>query len=110
MAEVLQGAGYSTVEIASPVEALRKVKFHKFDALVLDVYMPEMSGLLFHAKLKLLDPVLSERTLFVSGKVTRDELRRHFESQPNFLLKPFDIGEFTRRVAAILPPKPRAAA
>jgi CheY-like chemotaxis protein len=107
MVEVLEGRGFEVVGLTSPVDALKKAKLHKFDAAVVDVYMPEMSGLLFHAKLKLADPALAARTVFVSGHVKLDDLRRHLESLPTFVAKPFDVEDFVRTVKKVLPATPR---
>src|SRR5438093_5269270 len=77
MDEILSLAGYQTLSLASPLEALSKARIQKFDALVLDLYMPEMSGMLLHAKIRVFDPELATRTVFVSGYIGRDELRAH---------------------------------
>lgn len=110
IAEILRNLGHEVVPLPSPVEALRKVRLQKFDAAVVDIYMPEMSGLLFHAKLKLVDPELARRTLFVSGHFSREELRRELEGTQQFLQKPFDVNELVQKVSAVLPPVPRASA
>lgn len=105
--EILMDQGYATVAVTSPTEALRKAKREKFDALILDVYMPEMSGMLFHAKLRVVDPELAERTVFMSGYVSQDELRQHLTSTPTFLEKPFKAQDLGERVGKVLPSKPR---
>lgn len=107
MTEILLGQGFQVVGLTSPVDALKKVRLYKFDAAVVDVYMPEMSGLLFHAKLKVVDPALAARTVFVSGHVKLDDLRRHLESLPTFLAKPFRVEDFVDTVRKVLPPTPR---
>ena len=105
--EMIAHEGYETVPVSSPVEALQKAKRHKFDALVLDVYMPEMSGMLFHAKLKLFDPELARRTVFISGYVSREELREHLSHSPAFLEKPFKAKDLLDTLGKLLPPVPR---
>lgn len=107
MTEILSAQGFEVVGLTSPVDALKKARIHRFDAAVVDVYMPEMSGLLFHAKLKVFDPVLAARTVFVSGHVKLDDLRRHLESLPTFLAKPFRVEELVDTVRKVLPSTPR---
>jgi CheY-like chemotaxis protein len=110
MSEVLSDCGYETSAFTSPVGALQKARLRKFDAAVIDIYMPEMSGLLLHAKLKMIDPGLASRTLFVSGHFSREELRRDFETSPNFLPKPFLNEDLVEKVNSMLPPSPRGIA
>lgn len=105
--EMLEAQGFDTVAVASPVAALKRVKREKFDALVLDVYMPEMSGMLFHAKVRMMDPELAGRTVFMSGYVSRDELRQHLSSTPTFLEKPFKAQQLSEVVSKVLPSQPR---
>jgi DNA-binding NtrC family response regulator len=105
--DILQESGYEAVGTASATDALQKVKRQKFDGLVLDVYMPEMSGMLFHAKLRLIDAELARRTIFMSGYVSRDELREHLIGKPSFLEKPFKAEQLTAHVERVLPEVPR---
>lgn len=105
--ELLQGSGYETLALASPVEALKKARMQTFDALVLDLYMPEMSGMLLHAKIRVFDPELANRTVFISGYIARDELRNHLNATPTFLEKPFKTEDLVTMVAGVLPPQPR---
>ncbi len=107
MTEVLTREGFDAVGLTSPVDALKKARMIKFDAVVVDVYMPEMSGLLFHAKLKVVDPELANRAVFISGHVKLDDLRKHLASLPTFLEKPFRVEELVSRVRQVLPTVPR---
>ncbi len=43
--EILASAGHTTEETASGKEALRALKAGKFDAIVSDIWMPEMDGI-----------------------------------------------------------------
>ncbi len=107
MADILEEAGMRVKTTDSPLDVLRIVKLHKFDALVLDVYMPELPGMLLHAKLKLIDAELAKRTIFVSGHFSREELRADLEKSASFLAKPFQPDALLEAVRKVLPPKPR---
>jgi len=106
--EILNNEGWEVQATTSPLDALQIVKLHKFDALVLDVYMPELPGMLFHAKLKLLDPDLARRTVFVSGHFNRDDLREHLEQSAQFLPKPFEPEALVSTLHKVLPDKVRS--
>lgn len=105
--EMVAGQGYRCASTTSPIEALQRIKKEKFDVVVLDVYMPEMSGMLFHAKLRMVDPQLYKNTIFISGYVSLAELREHLSSSPAFLEKPFKAKELVGAIARILPATPR---
>jgi len=105
--EMVVGQGYQCSSTTSPIEALQRIKKDKFDAVILDVYMPEMSGMLFHAKLRMADPDLYKHTIFISGYVSLAELREHLSSSPAFLEKPFKARDLVDVIAKILPATPR---
>jgi CheY-like chemotaxis protein len=108
MAEMLEGAGWKVDAFSNPGEAIQRIKRTRYDALVLDLYMPEIPGLLFHSKLKFIDRELWSRTVFVSGHFSTDELRRSLEGTPRFVPKPFKSEALVGIVAMALPEVPRA--
>lgn len=110
MTEVLGASGWKVEAFSSPLEALNRAKRNKFDALILDVYMPELPGMLFHAKLKIFDRELAGRTVFVSGHFSRDELRRDLEKSAILLPKPFSPSQLVELVGKLLPQSPRSVA
>ena len=83
--------------------AIQRVKRTRYDALVLDLYMPELPGLLFHSKLKFIDRELWTRTVFVSGHFSTDDLRRSLEGSPRFVPKPFKAEALVGTVGMALP-------
>jgi len=108
MADMLQTAGWSVEALSNPVEAISKVKRSRFDALVVDLYMPELPGLLLHSKIKFIDRELWKRTVFVSGHFTSEDLRRSLEGTPRFVPKPFKTETLLGTVGLALPQTPRA--
>lgn len=107
VSDIIEGEGWGVRAMHSPQDALRVVKLHKFDALVLDVYMPELPGMLFHAKLKLLDAELARRTIFMSGHFDREDLRDHMEQKALFLAKPFEPTALVEALRKVIPSAPR---
>ncbi len=45
VSEILASAGHTTVEAASGKEAIKKLRGAQFDAIVSDIWMPEMDGI-----------------------------------------------------------------
>jgi CheY-like chemotaxis protein len=108
MADMLEGAGWKVDATPSAGEALKRVKRNRYDALVVDLYMPELPGLLLHSKLKFIDRELWTRTVFVSGHFSTEDLRRSLEGTPRFVAKPFKTEALVGTVGMALPTVPRA--
>jgi two-component system response regulator PilR (NtrC family) len=108
MAEMLEGAGWKVDALSSPAEALQRVKKTRYDALVVDLYMPDLPGLMLHSKIKLIDRALWGRTVFVSGHFSNEELRRSLEGTPRFVPKPFKTEVLVGTVGMALPEIPRS--
>lgn len=108
MAEMLEGAGWKVDAFSNAADAMRQVKRTRYDVLVLDLYMPDLPGLLLHSKLKFIDRELWGRTVFVSGHFSTDELRRSLEGTPRFVPKPFKAETLVGIVGLALPAVPRA--
>jgi len=110
MTEILQSAGWTVDAFFSPVAALKKIKHVRFDTLLLDLYMPEMPGLLFHAKLRVLDRQLFDRTIFISGHFNSQDLKKALEGTPRFVPKPFRAEALVAAVSNAMAATPRAKA
>jgi DNA-binding NtrC family response regulator len=108
MAEMLQGAGWHVDAFSNGLDAIRHIKRTRYDAMVLDLYMPELPGLLLHSKVKFIDRELWSRTVFVSGHFSTDELRRSLEGTPRFVPKPFKSETLVGTVGMALPEVPRS--
>ncbi len=107
MVEMLEAAGWSIDAMTSAVEALQRIKRNKYDAMVVDLYMPDIPGLLLHSKIKFIDRDLWNRTVFVSGHFSTDDLRKSLEGSPRFVAKPFKARALIETVELTLPPTPR---
>jgi CheY-like chemotaxis protein len=103
MAEILEAAGWKVDAFSNPLEAIQRVKRTRYDAVVVDLYMPELPGLLFHSKLKFIDRELWTRTVFVSGHFSTEDLRRSLEGSPRFVPKPFKAEALVGTVGMALP-------
>jgi PAS domain S-box-containing protein len=73
-------------------DALERVRAgERFDAIVCDLMMPDLSGMELHAALLALDPAVADRMVFVTGGAFTDAARTFLERVPNPRLeKPLD--------------------
>jgi two-component system response regulator PilR (NtrC family) len=108
MVTMLEGAGYSVDGMTSAVEALQRIRRFRYDALVTDLYMPDIPGLLLHSKVKFIDRDLWNHTVFVSAHFSTDELRRSLEGSARFVPKPFQAETLLAIVGMALPDAPRS--
>ena len=94
---VLEEAGYAAVGVSDGARALELLREGtRFDAIMLDVSMPEMNGYQFRVR-QLADPELASIPVIVlSGEASRPMARRLLAA--GFVTKPFLRGEL---VAAI---------
>ena len=82
---------YTVVRVANGLEALKTVGAEKFDLLITDLLMPEMTGMDVYADFKSRDPDLAQRMVFLSGGAVTQKARDFYEQVPNTKIeKPFD--------------------
>ena len=96
--DVLEDEGFSTTAIDSSNKALELVQKEKFDLILLDVMMPEMSGTTLCTKIR---EITSSPILFVTAKTsTLDKLLGFEVGADDYITKPFIIEELVARVKA----------
>ncbi len=96
---------YQVIEAANGFEALSILKKpNAIDLVVLDVMMPNMSGLDVLRQIKTLKPALS--IIILTGKSSKDiaieALKAHAD---DYIEKPFDVNQFLETVRTILSSK-----
>jgi CheY-like chemotaxis protein len=95
---VLERIGYK-VEIASDgIEAVLKLGLVDFDAIILDLMMPNLDGFAFINTLEQNDPGRLRR-IIVTSAASPAIVKERLAGRPfYFLMKPFDIHELARAV------------
>jgi signal transduction histidine kinase/CheY-like chemotaxis protein len=98
---ILQSAGYDVFCVENGVEAVAAVKSHRFDAVLMDVQMPEMDGLQA-TRLIRQHEADGRRTPIVAmtaNAMQEDRDKCHAAGMDDFVSKPFDAEELLRTVA-----------
>ncbi|MDY7228203.1 response regulator [Hyalangium rubrum] len=103
----LLGEQCEVTALARAQEALRLITSgRRFDAILCDMLMPEMSGPQFHEALGQLDPEQAQRITFMSGGAFSEEARSFLDrTQASCIEKPIDM----QRLAHLLDSVPRKA-
>jgi signal transduction histidine kinase/CheY-like chemotaxis protein len=93
---------FDVVPHTSPRHALGVVKAgERFDAVLCDLMMPEMSGADFHRELLRLDAGLADRVVFLTGGAFTDGAREFLEQvQSPRLHKPFEPRQLIALIAS----------
>jgi signal transduction histidine kinase/BarA-like signal transduction histidine kinase len=103
MCEALEHAGYEVASAGDGEEALARVRAEHFDAVVCDLKMPRVNGMVLYRAMAAVAPALARRVIFVTGDVTATDAERFLaESGCLWLVKPFRIGDLLRAVRETL--------
>lgn len=99
--DALSLAGYRTLRARHGMEALRLLREHAVDLVVLDVNMPNVDGFEVLQRMRSSGDVTP--VIIVTAREDRDDVHRGFElGADDFIRKPFGIQELTLRVRAVL--------
>lgn len=95
---------YDVMVISSAHVALELLDAgERFDVLVSDLMMPDMSGMTLHAELARRHPELARRTVFVTGGAYTPESREFLDQAAvEFLEKPFELDALRAVIARLL--------
>jgi two-component system NtrC family sensor kinase len=101
--DVIRTAGHQVQTAPNGRVALELLDHEKFDLIITDVKMPEISGAEFYAELKRKGAALEQRLIFVTGDLMNAETMQFIESTGRaWLGKPFDIAVVTRTISECL--------
>jgi len=101
LAEYFRRLGFEVAEKESGIAALQTASTDRFDCFILDVAMPEMSGIELLKKLR--DRGIETPTLFLTAHDLLDDKVAGFEAgADDYLVKPFSPRELEYRVEALL--------
>jgi PAS domain S-box-containing protein len=95
---------HEVIAIRSAREALARIGGgERFDVILCDLMMPEMSGMDLHAALSGSAPEAAGRMVFLTGGIFTPAARAFAESIPNPIVeKPFDAGALRALVARVV--------
>lgn len=107
LAQALAEAGYATDQAATGEQALRLLQLEPYDAAILDVLMPELSGVEVCRVARaggLTVPIL----LLTALDTPRHKVAGLDAGADDYLAKPFHLSELNARLRALLRRAPRA--
>ena len=98
---VLQDGGHTTTLVATGREGRSQLEDEEFDALVLDLTLPDADGILLAGQLR--EEGNDIPILMLTAKDTLDDRLRGFAAgADDYLVKPFAMREFMARITVLL--------
>jgi CheY-like chemotaxis protein len=102
MARLLQGAHEVTV-LTSPAEAVARItRGERWDAILCDLMMPELSGMDVEERLTKAAPDVVPRIVYLTGGAFTDRAREFLAGGRPYLEKPVEADALRSRVAALV--------
>jgi two-component system NtrC family sensor kinase len=98
--------GHEVETTASGKDALARLRDGTFDAVVVDMRMPDLSGEQLYAELHGKDPAHAERVIFTTGQLVDEQVRAFLASTGRpYIPKPFEFSAFDQVLPAARRPK-----
>ncbi len=87
--------GHEIETTASGRDALARLREGTFDAVVVDMRMPDLSGEQLYEELRVKDPAHAERVIFTTGQLVDEQVRNFLASTGRpYIPKPFEFTAF----------------
>jgi CheY-like chemotaxis protein len=97
----LAGRGHEVETTASGQDALARLKASKYDAVIVDMRMPDLSGEQLFERLRSDDPAHAERVIFTTGDLVNEQMRRFLDGTGRPCVpKPFEFASFDQALPA----------
>lgn len=102
---ILEQRGHQVDLVADGRAAIERVSAHRYGVILLDVRMPDMSGLEVFQRIKEIAGSIASRVVFLTGDVMADETRALLEQTgAPALAKPFQSQELLQAIEKVLKP------
>jgi two-component system NtrC family sensor kinase len=99
VSEALTDAGLHVDHAGDGEEALARVRQKTYDAVICDLKMPRVDGMMLYRAMAAATPTLARRVIFVTGDVAGTDAERFLEDTGcRWLAKPFRLGDLLRAV------------
>jgi len=97
----LAGRGHQVETTASGLDALNRLRDAKYDAVIVDMRMPDLSGEQLFERLRSTDPGHAERVIFTTGDLVNEQMRRFLDGTGRPCVpKPFEFASFDQALPA----------
>jgi two-component system NtrC family sensor kinase len=103
VAEALTDAGLTVEHAGDGEEAFARVRQTTYDAVICDLKMPRVDGMMLYRAIAAATPMLARRVIFVTGDVAGTDAERFLEeSGCRWLAKPFRLADLLVTLREVL--------
>ena len=96
----LRSLGHKVDVASSGLEALERLEAHQYDAILLDLRMPDVAGNVVYEKLLARDPQMATRVIFVTGDAHGGSMGEFVvKSGRPYISKPFVLDDVARLIS-----------
>jgi CheY-like chemotaxis protein len=96
---ILERDGYAVTLAANGLLGKEQVEQKQFDFCLSDIRTPVMNGIEFYKYLKVSNPWLAGKTVFMTGDVMNRDIEKFLEeSKAEYILKPFTDAQLIKAV------------
>jgi CheY-like chemotaxis protein len=97
----LEGRGHDVQSTASGTDAMSRLRAAQFDAVILDLRIPDLPGEQLFNQLRVADPAQAERVIFMTGDLLSEHMRAFLDGTGRpFVPKPFEFSDFDQALPA----------
>jgi DNA-binding response OmpR family regulator len=99
---ILEKENYKVTCVTTGQRAIKEVKVGKYDLVILDIMMPDLSGWDVFSQIMKINPI--QKIIFLSVLEISPERKKELEKYGNveYIVKPFDRSIFVERVKSML--------
>jgi DNA-binding response OmpR family regulator len=103
VSETLAQEGHEVEVVDSAEVALEQVNNKEYQAIMLDIKMPGMSGIELYRHFQKIAPLLADRVVFITGDVMGSSTMTFLsKTKAPYIIKPFDAKQLTAEVNRVL--------
>ena len=103
LSHLLAAEGHQVETADNSRDALEMIKNRRYSLILLDIKLPDMSGIELYQHIKKIAPSLTRRVIFITGDVTGSDTRKFLtENKAPYITKPFDIKQLKEELTNML--------
>ena len=103
LTEVLTEEGHEVESVANGNDALKRLGSEEYDVILLDIKLPDMSGIEIYKQLQKSSKPLARKVIFIPGDVMeKDTMSFLARARPAYITKPFEGEQIKNDVNLIL--------
>jgi CheY-like chemotaxis protein len=100
---VLTDEGHEVETVDNTPDALEMIKSKRYNLILLDIKLPEMSGIELYRHIQKIARSLARRVVFITGDVMGADTQDFLAStKAPYLMKPFDTEQFKKDINRML--------